>query len=74
MLQKNKGTRKVKKIEFKVGDEVTFKPYEKACKVTVEKIIKSCDKIEYKVDGEALSVTTGQYIVESEYYKPEENK
>ncbi len=71
------------KPEFKVGDKVTFKPYEKALPAVVRAIQygmsgkgktmfgASDDRIFYKLGGDrVVSVTTGRSIVESKHYKP----
>jgi len=63
------------KIEFAVGDEVTFKPYEKEVKaivkeVDVSNVFEKDERIFYKLGGDAVSVTTGKSIMESEYFEP----
>ena len=69
--------------EFSIGEEVTFKPYEKACKCVVKDIQLGAwgegrclsgedDRIFYKLTGEAISLSTGKSIVESKYFDPAE--
>ena len=71
------------KAEFKIGDKVTFKPYEKPCKCVVTGIHigmfgspnpthlngEPDDRIFYVLSGEAVSHTTGLSIVESKLYE-----
>lgn len=67
--------------EFKIGDAVTFKPYEKECKCRVKAIRhggtgdgmnwgKPDDRIFYVLSGEAISITTGTSIMESSLFEP----
>lgn len=65
------------KPEFKIGDSVCFKPYEKDCKCTVKSIQHGwCgdgkdmfrnqdDRVFYRLTGEAETLTTGKCIRES---------
>ena len=69
--------------EFKVGDLVTFKPYEKAIPAKVVEIVpckkitfvKDDDRTYYRLTGAGktplVSITTGNSIVESSLYKGE---
>ncbi len=54
--------------EFKVGDKVTFKPYDVACKCVVKKVEKTEDGYDYRLSGDAISVADGRCIIESRYY------
>lgn len=65
------------KIEFKIGDTVTFKPYESAHSAKVMGAVtgglpfqNAHDKrVFYKLSGlNVLSTTTGESIIESIYY------
>ncbi len=74
----------LKSVEFKVGDLVTFKPYEKAHKAKVKAVLDGyclSDDIHYMLTGVSYtdeqgnkrhssvnSVTTGGSIIESKYY------
>lgn len=71
--------------EFKIGDPVTFKAYEKAIPAIVKKVITDAkflngdldDRTHYqlipdttKTKQSLVSTCTGEVIVESKYYKP----
>lgn len=68
--------------EFKIGDEVTFKPYEKSLACIVKRVQVGMlgngrafnghedDRIFYVLEGEAWTTTTGLSIVESRLFKP----
>ena len=74
----------LKSVEFKVGDLVTFKPYEKAHKAKVKEVLHGylfSDDIYYRLTGVSYtdeqgnkrhssvnSITTGGSIIESKYY------
>ena len=66
----------MQKPEFKIGQHVTFKPYEKECKCVVKDIITNAtyldgspdDRVFYKLSGEAISTTTGSSIMQSEHF------
>jgi hypothetical protein len=71
------------KPEFKKGDLVTFKPYERAIPAKVLEIVpaskvsfdKDDDRIFYRLTGRyrkipLTTVTTGRSIMESDLYKP----
>lgn len=61
-------------VEFNVGDVVTFCAYpeqlKQDLKCKVVKIETENDKVFYHISGDALSVTTGESIKESELFKP----
>lgn len=60
--------------EFKEGDKVTFRPYEKSYKCQVVKVTRTeKDKVYYSLRGEAVSQTTGACILESKLYESVEN-
>lgn len=69
------------KPEFEVGQEITFKPYEKECKciikgINTENKFLNGDKdhrVHYEISGDARSQTTGESIMESRYFIPWEN-
>ncbi len=69
--------------EFKVGDKVTFKPYDVACKAVVRGIERGMwngrhldgtpdDRVFYRLTGACFTCTTGHSIVESKLFT--ENK
>ncbi len=70
------------KTEFKTGDKVTFKPYEKECDCAVKAIKHGwCgngkdmfqnqdDRVFYRLTGEAETLTTGKSIMESALFEP----
>ncbi len=64
------------KFEFSIGDEVTYKPYEKALKAIIKEVdvknrFEEDERIFYKLGGDAVvSVTSGLSIMESEYFEP----
>jgi len=63
------------KPEFKIGDKITFHPYEKRLPAVVKGIrygnpwVENDDRIFYEISGPmCLSVTTGKNIEESYLY------
>lgn len=69
------------KPEFQIGQVVTFKPYEKPCKCVVKGIQigwrgdgrdmqgNEDSRVFYKLAGEAVSLTTGKSIMDSELFE-----
>ena len=65
------------KVEFEIGDEITFKPYEDAHRAKIVGVFPNRhpfkdsedERVYYKVAGpRVVSTTTGESILESVYY------